>query len=193
MAEETVTNTREIAKKMIDRLRVSKQVYKDYTDQFGSNYYMCGKDMHQWQQYFRVRIPPDLNPQTAKALDMQLIELYQEACDMKTDAETQYLSAQSAVKTAYREEFQTLVNGYKSRGEKLPAQATLATMAEERISADKDSLVHHEIALAFWKGIVNNLTECRKLIENATWNLSIEYKALDNEKYMDALSKKHGE
>ena len=177
---------------MIDKLKVSKEVYRSYTEQFGARYYMNGKELTEWQKHFRIQIPPDLNPQTAKELDMRLIELYQEASDYKTEAETQHLSAQGAVKTAYREEFQGLVNEYKSRKEKLPAQATLATMAEEKISVHKDSLVHHEISLAFWKGIVNNLTECRKLIENATWNLSIEYKALENEKYVDALNRKHG-
>ena len=185
MSEEQISQ----ADKMIDRLKVSKELYQEYSKQFSERYCIQGKPMAEWRRYFKINIPPDLNPRTAIHLDMCLMGLYQEASDYKTDAELRLHSVQSTTKSLTRDKYNELLIGYKASGTKIPAAATLNTEAEAAHGKELDSLVHIEIELIFWKGVLNSLQECRKLVETATWNLSVEAKAIGHEGRMDSLGK----
>jgi len=177
------------ANNMIDRLKLSKELYAEYTKQFNTRYMVAGKSFDEWKRYFKINIPPDLNPRTAQHLALRLMELYQEANSFKTDAELRLHGGNSITKSMCRDKYNALLVEYKSADKKVPAAATLNTEAEAACGKELDSLIHIEIELTFWKGILNGLQECRKLVEVATWNLSVEAKAIGHEGRMDSLSK----
>jgi hypothetical protein len=177
------------ANQMIDRLKLSKELYQEYSKQFSERYCIQGKPMTEWRRYFQIHIPPDLNPRTAQHLALRLMELYQEASGYKTDAELRLHSAQSTTKSMTRDKYNALLIEYKNRATKIPAAATLNTEAEAAYGKELDSLIHIEVELIFWKGILNSLQECRKLVETATWNLSVEAKAIGHESRMDSLER----
>jgi len=177
------------AQTMVDRLKESKALNSQFTKYFHETYLIYGMSTDDWKEHFKVNVPPDLNPKTATELSMKLMELYQDACSYKNDAEMRYVAQKGSVQALYRQRFNELVAEYKTSNQKLPAEKTLATMAEAKIRQEKDAMIHTEIEVNFWKGILGSLQECRKLIENATWNLSVEAKALFNEKQLDNLNR----
>ena len=190
MSEETLEKeTKDTANNMIERLKLSKGLYSEYTKQFSSRYYVADKSLDEWRRYFRVDVPPDLSCQVARRLALRLMELFQEANYFKTEAELRLHGANAITKSSYREKFNDLIVSYKSTDKKLPAEKTLSTEAEAHIGKELDSITHIEIELSFWKGILNGLQEIRKLVETATWNLSVEARAIGHEAKMDNMNK----
>ena len=177
-----------VASSMIDQLRKSKKVHDEFAHQFRHQYMIAGQLIKAWKEHFRVNMPPDVNTQICQVLDSQLMQLHQEATFLKAEAEARLTAQKGANQDKYRTKFAALVVEYKSTGQKLPAKDTLAALAENDISDTKNATVHTEIELNFWKEILSDLTNCRRLIENATINLSVEAKALANEKYLDKLN-----
>ena len=47
-----------------------------------------------------------------------------------------------------------------------------------------------DIENRFWKDILDHLSTCRKLIENASMNIATELKSMNNEKFLDNINKK---
>lgn len=180
---------KEAANSIINQLKKSKKLHDQFAEKFRTGYKVAGKLMSDWKKHFCIKLPPDLNPQLAQAVDAQLQELHQEATFFKAEAEARLTAFQSANNEKYRNKYAALVAEYKSNGSKLPAKDTLAALAESETSELKDSMTHAEIELAFWKEILNDLSNTRKLLENATICLSVEAKALAAERYLDRLNK----
>ena len=178
------------ATSIIARLTASKELYQSYTNQFGENFMIDGKSMSEWSKYFKVHVPRDLNPGTAQHLSMTLMTLYQEASDYKTSAEARLMAMTSVTKALTRDKYTALLVEYKATDRKIPAASTLTTESESAYGKELDSLIHIEVELIFWKGIINSLQESRKHVETATWNLSVEAKAIGYEARMDGLNKK---
>lgn len=163
---------------IINQLRKSKKLYDDFTNQFYTQYKISGKLINEWKYYFKITVPPDINTATAKQLASRLSELHQEASFMKSAAEARLQACKANSSNVYREEYARLVAEYRSKGEKLPAKDTLVALAEKAVGALQDMTVHIEIELSFWKEILNDLANVRKLIDIATINLGIEAKVL---------------
>jgi len=172
---------------LIMQLRKSKKVHDKFAEQFKNKYRISGKIMSEWKEYFRVALPPDLNPRTAQQLDAKFIELHQEASFYKAEAEARLTAYSHANNERYRDQFAALVAEYKVKGEKLPAKDTLVALSEHAIADTKDGEVHAEIECNFWAEILKDLANSRKLLENAVLSLSVEMKALGYEKYLDKL------
>lgn len=197
--EKTVTEEKDIskeeveAKELIDQLRKGKKLHEEFSKNFNSLYKIAGKLMSEWKQYFKVKIPSDLNPQTCLSIGSKIIGFYQEASFLKAEAEARLAAYKSATDDKYRTRYAELVTEYKAESKKIPAKDTLAELASYDIGDIKNALVHSEIELAFWKEMLNNLNHARKTIENATIGLGIEAKALQSEKYIDSLNKKYND
>lgn len=176
---------------LISQLRKSKKLHDQFAQQFKTQYRIGGKLTSEWKQHFRVKLPPDMNTQTCQTADARLVELHQEASFLKAEAEARLSAYQSANDEKYRAKYAGLVAEYKEKGQKLPAKDTLAALAEHSMNDIKNALVHAEIELAFWKEILNDLGNCRKIIENVTINLSVEAKALQHEKLLDKLNSRN--
>jgi hypothetical protein len=180
------------ADSLIDQLRNGKKLHDDFAKVFREKYTISGKHISEWKEYFKVTMPPDLNPQKCLVLDTQLIELYQEASFFKAEVESRLASYKSANQDRYRAKYAELVAEFSQVGKKLPAKDTLVALAEHATSDIINAQVHGEIELAFWKEILNHLTNCRKLLDNATINLGIEAKALSGANRIEKIQQGNG-
>lgn len=174
---------------LIAQLKKSKQIHDNYAKEFKTRYTTFeGKRLDTLRKDFRVQIPPGLNPRLCLEINSQLNDLFQEATYYKDGAENRLAALKATCDGQFRDEFTKLVNEYKTTGQRLPAKDTLTQLAEYKISALKDALVHAEIEINFWKDVLSNLTNARKLIDNGTINLSVEAKAINQERYIDKLN-----
>jgi len=174
---------------LLNQLKQGKKLYDKFALAFKSKYLIAGSLIAEWKAHFKVKLPPDLNPQTCQAVDSKLMDLHQEASFLKAEAEARLSACKSANDDKYRTRYASLVAEYKAKGSKLPAKDTLGALAEHAIQGTKSAQTHAEIELTFWKDILSDLANCRKLVDNATINLSVEAKALSNAKYLDSLNK----
>jgi hypothetical protein len=188
--EEDQEKAQEIAASIIDQLRKSKKLHDQFADKFRTQYKVAGKLMSEWKEHFKVSLPPDLNPQLAQQTDAQLVELHQEATFLKAEAEARLTAYQSANNERYRSKYAALVAEYKAGGAKLPAKDTLAALAENATADIKDAMSHAEIELAFWKEVLNDISNSRKLLENATICMATEAKAIQYNNYLDRINTK---
>jgi len=170
-------------------LKPSKKIYEQFTQEFRELYLISGKKADEWQSHFQLQIPPDCDSTTLKELDTQLAGMFEEAAFLKTMADCRLQAYKTSNASRYREAYASLVQSYKEEsgpGKRLPAKDTLQVLAEEQIGSSTDGIVHAEIELAFFKGIVDKLNTLRKIIENISLNIAIEGKALH---YQSFLSK----
>jgi len=117
------------------------------------------------------------------------MNLYQEATFFKARAERMHHTFKKTSEAEYRAAFAAEVEKYQ--GGKVPAKDTLATVAENQISTLRDGCIIGDIELAFWKSILDSLSNVRKLLEQATMNLGIELKALNNQNVIEAMAGKY--
>lgn len=173
---------------LIDQLRKGKSLHDQFAAEFRSKYKVAGKLMDEWKNHFRIILPPDLNPETCRLVDSKLIELHQEASFLKAEAEARLSAQRNVNEKQYRVRYAELVAEYKSSNQKLPAKDTLATLTNNSISEIVDAITHAEIEVGFWKEVLADLYNSRKVVNDATINLSVEAKALQNDRFLDSLS-----
>jgi hypothetical protein len=190
MADEIINDSVVIAStdEIILSLKRGKKLHDHFADQFRKSYKISGKLMCNWQEYFKIEIPPDINPEICKMIAIKIMELHQEASFFKAEAEARLTAYKGVSADKYRVEMATLITEFKHSGQKMPAATTLTTLAENAVSGQKNAMIHVEIELNFWKEVLADLANARKLIENATINLGIEAKALQQDKYLDKLN-----
>lgn len=176
------------ASTLVNQLRNGKVLHDQFADEFRKRYKIAGKLINEWKDHFKITMPPDLDPVKIQLVDVLLMELHQEATFLKAEVEARLTACRSRNDDMYRTEYARLVTEYKSKQQKLPAKDTLAALAEEKTGDIKNALTHAEIELCFWKEILNDLRNSRRLIDNATINISVEAKALNHEKYITALN-----
>lgn len=186
MPEETISIEETLkcqTEEVLEQLKKGKALHDSFAKQFNEEYLVAGKLMTEWRDHFKLQIPPDLNPKVCQDLAVKLMELHQEASFLKAVCDARMRACLGASNIRYRSEFTELVAEYRQRKEKLPAKDTLAQLAERKVGDMKDAVAHAEIELSFWKEILNDLSNCRKLLENATINISVEMKTLQFHSY----------
>lgn len=183
-------NTPQTTTNLINELKKGKKSYDEFGHVISKLYQVAGKTMGEWQEYFKIALPPDPNPSILQDLDSHIMALHHEASFHKAKCNLKLQTAKDRYSSKYRKEYTKLVMTYQNQNAKLPARDTLNTLVEEEISEIKDMITHAEIELDFWKEVLNDLNTSRRLIENVTLNISVETKALMNQQYIDALNKK---
>jgi hypothetical protein len=173
---------------MLSSLRKGKNLHDGFAKKFRENYLIAGKQMKLWKDYFKVELPPDLNPALIQEIGSKLMGLHQEASFLKAEAEARLSACQSTSDDRYREKYAALVAEYKSEDKKLPAKDTLIALTEHSISDIKNAITHAEIELAFWKEVLADISNSRKTVELATICMSVEAKAVQHERYIDKLN-----
>lgn len=175
MPEES-KSAKDVADKMIERLRTGKNIHDLFAEQVKTRILIQGKTMEQWKKHFTVKIPetPDINE--CRNLDMKIMALHEEAAFLKAMAEASHTLGKRSHDSAYREKFTSLVSEYKAENKKLPAKDTLETLAKAELDDIESGLSYSELSIKFWKEILEDLNFKRRVIENATINNSVEAK-----------------
>lgn len=175
------------AESLVNNLRKGKKLHDEFGEVFEARYKMAGRLMSEWKKHFNMSVPPDLAPGQCREYGSKIMELYQEANFYKLACEARLQSLKGNSEAAFREAFAKLVAQYKENDQKLPAKDTLTALANEQIGDIQDALVHADIELSFWKGVLNNLDICRKIVDTISISLSVEAKALQQERYLDGM------
>ena len=75
------------AEELLDSLRKGKGVFDIFSENFRKQYLIQGRTLEQWERQFKITIPSELDPSRCKAMDINLMELNQEASFYKATAD----------------------------------------------------------------------------------------------------------
>ena len=190
LAQEEERKIMSDAADLLAQLKKGKKLHDEFSVEFNEHYQISGKTILEWRDHFRLQIPPDLTTRTCQDFDVKLLELHQEASFLKAACECRLAAYRETTNKQFRTAYASLVAQYTAKGGKLPAKDTLTVLAKDQIGDIEEGIVHAEIELSFWKDIIADLYNSRKIIENATLNLGIESKALLQQHYIDGLQEK---
>jgi len=177
----TTPDAKSKADALINKLLKGKQIHDMFTDNMRKHLYINGKSLDALEERFKIKIQTDnLSPQICQLYDMKLMELNQEASFYHAVSAAKAQMLKRSNDSTYRDKFYALVQEYKALDKKLPANATLESLARVEIDDHESAQAIAEIEKGFWKDILDHLANMRKLIENATFNSSIEMKYFGN-------------
>lgn len=188
---ETKLTAKAQAEKLLKDLFQGKEIHDIFTQNFQRQMVISGQAIDHWQNKFKIKVPTDnLTPAMCMELAMKIMDLSQEATFYHAVAQAKAQMLKRGSDSTYNNKFWAIVQEHKSKGTKMPAAATLDTMARINNDEIESAETIAQIELKFWKDIIDHLNMCRKLIENASLNISVEIKAMNNEKFIENLGKK---
>jgi hypothetical protein len=158
------------AEGLMTGLTRDKSITEIFGDAFRKQYRIGDKTPEQWERYFRITLPENPSPPEIVTAVGKLASLYQEASFMYAVAEAQVDALSSGESREFTSSFNRLVAEYREAGRSLPASKTLETMAKNEMLDMTGARDNAKIIKNFWKRILEQLTELRKLMEQATWN-----------------------
>lgn len=166
MAEEKKEKSaRRRAEELMKSVRDGKLVATVFADALEKQYLIHGKSMKYWRDYFKIRIPEDPDIAQCKSLAAKLMNLQHEASFYHSAAELHHDALLSGHETEYINEFNKLTAEYKEKGNSLPNQKTLDTMASGGVVDLKGAIYNAKMIKNFWKRILGSLIETRKQLE----------------------------
>jgi hypothetical protein len=188
MTEEQVETAEIQAEELAVKIKSGKAVFKQLSKKLEGELVFAAQPLSHWKDYFKLNIPDqDLNPIVLKGLDMKLMELYHEASFYYSMANSLSQMIKNGAESNYQTIFLGLVEQFKGTGQKLPAAATLENLARIQNMTQDSASWYAEVEVKFWREVLDNLSSQRKIIENASLNISVELKALNHEKALDSL------
>jgi hypothetical protein len=165
------------AEDLLARLLKGKAIHDKFAKDMREKLLINGESMDSWEDKFKITINTnDLNPAICKQLDLLLLEHNQEVAFYHAVASAKSQMLKRGGDSAYRDKFYALVQEYKEGNKKLPAAATLENLAKVENDDIESAQSIAEVEKLFWSNILDHLTTCRKIIENATLNSNVEAK-----------------
>jgi hypothetical protein len=175
----TTPDAKAKADALLDKLLKGKQIHDLFASNMRNHLLISGQSLDDLEKKFKLKIQTDsLTPEICKMYAFQLMNLNQEAAFYYAVANAKSQMLKRSGESTYRDRFYAIVQEYKTADKKLPANATLENLARiENDDLDSAEAIA-EIEKRFWQDILDHLSSLRKLIENATFNSSVEAKLL---------------
>jgi hypothetical protein len=164
------------ADKLMEKLMIGKEIHDIFSEKMRENLLIGGYTMEYWEDYFRLPVHSNMTTSVCKELASKLMELNQEAAFFHAAASAKLQVIKRGGESAYRDKLFALVEEYKQKNEKRPAASMLENLAKLESDDIESAYSVAEIEKTFWSNILDYLSTCRKLVENATFNSSIEAK-----------------
>jgi hypothetical protein len=156
--------------------------------------HISGQPIDYWIQKFRIKVPTDnLTPAVLRDLDMILLDLHQEATFYLAVTTARAQMLQKGSNSSYYAKYIEILNTYRANGKRAPSADTLESMAKIDNEDVEAAATIIDIETKFWKSILDHLAMARRLIENASLNISVELKALNNESLINHINKSRNE
>lgn len=165
---------------LLEHLKIGKGVYEGFITNFRSQYLIAGKTIKDWEKQFKIHIPEDASPANCKQLDVQLMQLHQEATFNRASARAALQALKRGADNELNSTKAAMVAQYETSNNKLPAATTLDSLAKDKVKDVDGALMAATVASNFWEDILEHLAFCRKLLENISINNGIEAKATRN-------------
>lgn len=171
----------EKAQDLTARLLKGKEIHDKFSQEMRAKLLINGETLSSWEDKFKITVnTSDLNPAICKQYDVILLQHNQEAAFYHAVASAKVQMLKRGGDSAYRDKFFALVQEYQSKGAKLPAAATLENLAKVETDDIESAKTIADIEKQFWSDILDHLTTCRKIIENATLNSNVEARLMNN-------------
>lgn len=169
---------KEIQEKTQKKLAKRQARYYLQCEVLDDNLLISGQKREVWEQKFKMYIPAEaLTPELCCDFDRKIMDLHQEATFLYNAAvaRAQYLAHDS--KDEYYHHVQTMVEEYKTAGKRLPSAAAVDNLCNLANMDQEYNAIAGEMECKYWKGILDHLSTCRKIIENVSLNISVERKS----------------
>lgn len=179
------------SEKLVETMLRGAKINKLFEESMKQQFLISGKTMGYWEQKFKLHIPKDnLTPMKCVELDRVLMDLHQDATFYYnvSDAKTQL--AKSGQTSEYNSRVNKIIAEFKLEGNKIPAADTLKAMAAVHTEGIASASTIAEVELKFWKNIIAHLQYCRKMLENASLNISVEIKAMSQSGLIESMARK---
>lgn len=158
---------------------------------FEQRYMVRGKTLTQWRDHFHIRIPLDaMSPQLAIEVNLQLANLYQEASFYFIEAQKKKENFEVSKNSSYADVKKQIVDEYRENSWKLPAAATLDSMAEYEVQNYSQAAAIYKSEYSFWKQILEQISKVQKMIEQAAISCAVE---MNHSKSLDRMQHGNGE
>lgn len=172
-------SSEEKATSLIDSLMQGKEIHDKFAENMRSKFLINNKTMDEWEEQYRIQLETDnLTPAICRQYDLKLLEYNQEVAFFHAMAAAKVQLLSRGHISAYRDKFYALVQEYQQKGGKLPAAATLENLAKVETDDIESASTMADVEKTFWSNILDHLTTCRKIIENATMNNNVEARLL---------------
>lgn len=173
---------------LMQRYAKGKDIYKILTDDM--QIYVSGQPVEFWLKKFRIHVPVDnLTPSIMKELDMKILDLHQEATFYAAVTAARAQMIQKGSSSSYYGKYMEILENFKSSGKRAPSANTLESLTKIDNEDIETAATIVEVETKFWKYILDHLVMARRLIENASLNISVELKALTNEGLINHINK----
>lgn len=150
-------------------LTEGKAIFDSFRGKIMEEYQIDGKTLPEWRETFKISIPPDLDPNRCKLIDVKLLELYEEATRHKVMADAVFTALLEGKANDHQLRMEALVSDYRTRNKKDPPASMLdkfKMLAEN--TTMRSTLANARIAKDFFGNILDYLGNCRKIVENAS-------------------------
>ena len=172
-------SSEEKANTLVESIMKGKEIHDKFAENMRKNFLINNKTMDAWEEQYRVNIETDnLTPSICRQYDLKLLEFNQEVAFFHAMAAAKVQLLSRGHTSAYRDKYYALVQEYQTKGAKLPAAATLENLAKVETDDVESATTIAEVEKSFWSNIMDHLTTCRKIIENATMNNNVEARLL---------------
>ena len=171
------------AEALLEKLLKGKIIHDKFAKDMREKFLINGRTIDTWETRFKITINTDnLTPPICRQFDLLLLELNQEAAFYHAVASMKLQMLKRGHDSAFRDKYFALVQEYEAKMSgkgKLPAAATLENLAKVETDNVESAQSVAEVEEQFWSDIMDHLTTCRKIIENATLNNNVEAKLLN--------------
>lgn len=191
MTEEKLTPKAQ-SEVLLRKMLRGKDVHKYFTEMMENNILISGQPISHWEEEFKIRIKTeDLNPQTCREMDLQVLKLNQEATFYYNVSIARAQMIKHGNEAVFMGKFQELVEEYKSKGKgRLPAKDTLENLVRAGQLDVESAQTIADIEVKFWKNILDHLGRCQSILKNSSLLISVELKHLSLEKSLDNIERK---
>lgn len=189
---ETKPTPKAQAERLINEILKGKDVHGIFAEMMNKQIMISGHPIPHWEKQFKMKIPTsNLNPQTCRDLDLQLLGLNELATFFYNAAVAKNQALKHSNEAVYMSKFQALVEEYKITGKRLPASSTLDNLARvEQLEVEASQTIA-DIEVKFWKSILDHLGRCQSILKNASLMIATELKAMSNERNLDAIERNY--
>ena len=179
------------ADELLSSLIKGRELHNIFAENFKKTMKISGEPIQAWEDKFRISIPTDnLTPAMCKELGMTVMDLHQEGTFYYAVAQAKSQMIKRGSEASFNNKFWAIYQESKA-AKKRVAAATLENLAKIDNEDLDSALTLADVEVKFWKNILEHLSTCRKIIENASLNISVEMKALHNERFMDRLNQQN--
>jgi len=183
------------ADKILSDILSGKSLFDNTKERLASQVPISGKSAEFWKNRFYLKVPDinDMNPALLHSNLMQIVILQQEASFFFAESERANRYLKGGAEGAYHHAYWELVEEFKEKSMKIPAAATLESLARVETVDTEQALINSETEMGFWKRIVETLDRTRKLLETASYGIHAEQKAEKAADILQRMSRNKGD